>query len=65
MALATPFRSRYSLAGLRLGAAAGFIDAILAELLIAPTGIGDNIVLDGRFSYAPGFDDVHHDVEVI
>lgn len=30
-------------AGLRLGAAAGFIGAILAELLITPTGIGDLI----------------------
>lgn len=30
-------------AGLRLGASAGFIGAILAELLITPTGIGDLI----------------------
>ena len=30
-------------AGLRLGSAAGFIGAILAELLITPTGIGDII----------------------
>ncbi|MDH4249092.1 MAG: ABC transporter permease subunit, partial [Deltaproteobacteria bacterium] len=30
-------------AGLRLGVSAGFIGAILAELLITPTGIGDLI----------------------
>jgi ABC-type nitrate/sulfonate/bicarbonate transport system permease component len=30
-------------AGLRLGAAAGFIGVILAELLITPTGVGDLI----------------------
>lgn len=30
-------------AGLRLGAAAGFVGAILAELLVTPTGVGDII----------------------
>jgi ABC-type nitrate/sulfonate/bicarbonate transport system permease component len=30
-------------AGLRLGAAAGFVGAVLAELLVTPTGIGDII----------------------
>lgn len=30
-------------AGLRLGAAAGFVGAVLAELLVTPTGVGDII----------------------
>jgi len=38
-----PAASPVIFAGLRLGAAAGFIGAILAELLITPTGIGDII----------------------
>jgi len=38
-----PSASPVIFAGLRLGAAAGFIGAILAELLITPTGIGDLI----------------------
>jgi ABC-type nitrate/sulfonate/bicarbonate transport system permease component len=38
-----PSASPVIFAGLRLGAAAGFIGAILAELLITPTGIGDII----------------------
>jgi ABC-type nitrate/sulfonate/bicarbonate transport system permease component len=38
-----PAASPLIFAGLRLGAAAGFIGAILAELLITPTGIGDLI----------------------
>jgi NitT/TauT family transport system permease protein len=38
-----PAASPVIFAGLRLGAAAGFIGAILAELLITPTGIGDLI----------------------
>jgi NitT/TauT family transport system permease protein len=36
-----PAASPVIFAGLRLGVAAGFIGAILAELLITPTGIGD------------------------
>jgi ABC-type nitrate/sulfonate/bicarbonate transport system permease component len=38
-----PSASPLIFAGLRLGCAAGFIGAILAELLITPTGIGDLI----------------------
>ncbi len=38
-----PAASPVIFAGLRLGAAAGFIGAILAELLISPTGVGDLI----------------------
>ena len=38
-----PAASPVIFAGLRLGAAMGFIGAILAELLITPTGIGDLI----------------------
>ncbi len=38
-----PAASPIIFAGLRLGLAAGFIGAILAELLISPTGIGDLI----------------------
>ncbi len=38
-----PSASPLIFAGLRLGASAGFIGAILAELLITPTGIGDLI----------------------
>ncbi|MDH3280980.1 MAG: ABC transporter permease subunit [Gammaproteobacteria bacterium] len=38
-----PSASPVIFAGLRLGASAGFIGAILAELLITPTGIGDLI----------------------
>jgi ABC-type nitrate/sulfonate/bicarbonate transport system permease component len=38
-----PAASPIIFAGLRLGCAAGFIGAILAELLITPTGIGDLI----------------------
>ncbi len=38
-----PSASPVIYAGLRLGAAMGFIGAILAELLITPTGIGDLI----------------------
>ena len=36
-----PAASPVIFAGLRLGVAAGFVGAILAELLITPTGIGD------------------------
>jgi NitT/TauT family transport system permease protein len=38
-----PAASPVIFAGLRLGASAGFIGAILSELLITPTGIGDLI----------------------
>jgi ABC-type nitrate/sulfonate/bicarbonate transport system permease component len=38
-----PAASPIIFAGLRLGLAAGFIGAVLAELLISPTGIGDLI----------------------
>ena len=38
-----PSASPVIFAGLRLGVAAGFIGAILAELLISPTGVGDLI----------------------
>lgn len=38
-----PSASPVIFAGLRLGLAAGFIGAVLAELLISPTGIGDLI----------------------
>jgi NitT/TauT family transport system permease protein len=38
-----PAASPVIFAGLRLGCAAGFIGAILAELLITPTGVGDII----------------------
>jgi len=38
-----PSASPVIYAGLRLGAAMGFIGAVLAELLITPTGIGDLI----------------------
>lgn len=43
-----PAASPVIFAGLRLGAAAGFIGAILAELLITPTGIG---YLERRIDY--------------
>ncbi len=43
LAIVLPAASPVIFAGLRLGAAAGFIGAILAELLITPTGIGDII----------------------
>jgi NitT/TauT family transport system permease protein len=38
-----PAASPVIFAGLRLGTAAGFIGAVLAELLISPTGVGDLI----------------------
>jgi ABC-type nitrate/sulfonate/bicarbonate transport system permease component len=41
-----PSASPVIFAGLRLGCAAGFIGAILAELLITPTGIGDLITFN-------------------
>ncbi|MEW6673281.1 MAG: ABC transporter permease [Thermodesulfobacteriota bacterium] len=43
MKIILPAASPVIYAGLRLGAAMGFIGAILAELLITPTGIGDII----------------------
>jgi ABC-type nitrate/sulfonate/bicarbonate transport system permease component len=41
-----PAASPVIFAGLRLGCAAGFIGAILAELLITPTGVGDLITFN-------------------
>lgn len=43
MKVILPAASPVIFAGLRLGCAAGFIGAVLAELLITPTGIGDLI----------------------
>lgn len=43
MKIIIPSASPLIFAGLRLGASAGFIGAILGELLITPTGIGDLI----------------------
>jgi NitT/TauT family transport system permease protein len=43
MKVILPAASPVIFAGLRLGTAAGFVGAILAELLISPTGIGDLI----------------------
>lgn len=43
MKIILPAASPVIYAGLRLGAAMGFIGAVLAELLITPTGIGDLI----------------------
>ncbi|MCJ8340532.1 MAG: ABC transporter permease [Pseudomonadales bacterium] len=43
MKIIVPSASPLIFAGLRLGVSAGFIGAILAELLITPTGIGDLI----------------------
>ncbi len=43
MKIIIPSASPVIYAGLRLGAAMGFIGAVLAELLITPTGIGDLI----------------------
>jgi NitT/TauT family transport system permease protein len=41
-----PAASPVIFAGLRLGCAAGFVGAILAELLITPTGVGDIITFN-------------------
>jgi ABC-type nitrate/sulfonate/bicarbonate transport system permease component len=48
-----PAASPVIFAGLRLGAAAGFIGAILAELLITPTGIGDIITYNQSIADYP------------
>jgi len=48
-----PSASPVIFAGLRLGAAAGFIGAILAELLITPTGIGDLITYNQSIAEYP------------
>jgi ABC-type nitrate/sulfonate/bicarbonate transport system permease component len=40
-------------AGLRLGAASGFVGAILAELLVTPTGIGDIITYNQSIAEYP------------
>jgi NitT/TauT family transport system permease protein len=48
-----PAASPIIFAGLRLGAAAGFIGAILAELLITPTGVGDVITYNQSIADYP------------
>jgi NitT/TauT family transport system permease protein len=48
-----PAASPVIFAGLRLGCAAGFIGAILAELLITPTGIGDLITYNRSIAQYP------------
>jgi ABC-type nitrate/sulfonate/bicarbonate transport system permease component len=48
-----PSASPVIFAGLRLGAAAGFIGAVLAELLITPTGIGDLITYNQSIAEYP------------
>ena len=48
-----PSASPVIFAGLRLGTAAGFIGAILAELLITPTGIGDLITYNQSIAEYP------------
>ena len=40
-------------AGLRLGAAAGFVGAILSELLVTPTGVGDIITYNQSIAEYP------------
>jgi NitT/TauT family transport system permease protein len=40
-------------AGLRLGTAAGFVGAVLAELLVTPTGIGDIITYNQSIADYP------------
>jgi NitT/TauT family transport system permease protein len=52
-AIILPAASPVIFAGLRLGAAAGFIGAILAELLITPTGIGDIITYNQSIADYP------------
>jgi NitT/TauT family transport system permease protein len=53
LAVILPAASPMIFAGLRLGAAAGFIGAILAELLITPTGIGDIITYNQSIAEYP------------
>lgn len=48
-----PSASPVIFAGLRLGLAAGFIGAVLAELLISPTGIGDLITYNQSIADYP------------
>jgi ABC-type nitrate/sulfonate/bicarbonate transport system permease component len=48
-----PAASPVIFAGLRLGAAAGFIGAVLAELLITPTGVGDLITYNRSVAEYP------------
>lgn len=48
-----PSASPVIFVGLRLGASAGFIGAILAELLITPTGIGDLISFNQSIAEYP------------
>ena len=58
-----PAASPVIFAGLRLGCAAGFIGAILAELLITPTGVGDLITYNRSIAQLSGDvrrDPLHH-----
>jgi NitT/TauT family transport system permease protein len=48
-----PAASPVIFAGLRLGCAAGFIGAVLAELLITPTGVGDLITYNRSIADYP------------
>lgn len=48
-----PAASPVIFAGLRLGCAAGFVGAILAELLITPTGVGDLITYNRSIADYP------------
>jgi NitT/TauT family transport system permease protein len=48
-----PAASPVIFAGLRLGTAAGFVGAVLAELLISPTGIGDLITFHQSIAEYP------------
>jgi NitT/TauT family transport system permease protein len=51
--ISLPAASPVIFAGLRLGCAAGFIGAILAELLITPTGVGDLITFNRSIADYP------------
>ena len=53
MKVVLPAASPVIFAGLRLGCAAGFIGAILAELLITPTGVGDIITYNRSIAQYP------------
>ncbi|MGQ7790931.1 ABC transporter permease [Faunimonas sp. B44] len=53
MRVILPAASPVIFAGLRLGAAAGFIGAVLAELLITPTGVGDLITYNRSIADYP------------
>ncbi len=53
MKVILPSASPIIFAGLRLGCAAGFIGAVLAELLITPTGVGDLITYNRSIAEYP------------